>query len=96
MTRTQINKWAGVLPLSFSALALAVVLYAVATGWERNLPDEGAAAHSFQLLIAAEVPLIALFLWTADRSHPAPVLRRLAVQIAAIMVAMAPVLLFHL
>ena len=96
MTRAQINKWAGILPLSFSALALALVLFVIATGWERNLPDEGAAAHSFQLLIAGQLSLIALFLGTANRSRPAPILRRLALQAAGIALAMGAVLLFRL
>lgn len=96
MTRTQVNRWAGYMPLLLSGAALALVLFVVATGWERGLKDEGAAAHIFQLLIASEVPLILLFLWTADRSRLPAVLRMLAVQFAAVMLALGPVAFFHL
>lgn len=96
MTRMQVNRWAGVAPLLLSGAAFALVLFAVETGWERNLPDEGAAAHIFQLLIAAELPFIALFLWTADRARPSAIRWMLAAQLAAIMIALGPVALFHL
>lgn len=96
MTRTQIHRWAGVTPLILSAAALALVLSAVVTGWERNLRDEGIAAHLFQLLIVAEIPIVALFLWTAERAQSRSTLRFLLCQLAAIGLALAPVAFFHL
>lgn len=96
MTRAQINRWAGLLPVAMSLGALAIVATVVFTGWERHLSDEGAAAHLFQLLIAGEIPLIALFLMTAERGRAAFVLRLLAAQGGALLLALAPVAYYHL
>lgn len=96
MTRVRINRWTAAAPFFMSGAALALVLGVVATGWERNLPDEGAAAHLFQLLIAAEIPIVALFLGTADRTRFPATLRLLAAQVLAILLAIGSVALFHL
>ncbi|MBW8744672.1 MAG: hypothetical protein JF628_10065 [Sphingomonas sp.] len=96
MTRTQINRWAATIPLFLSGAAFLLVLGVVATGWERNLPDEGAAAHLFQLLIAVQIPLIAVLLWTADWSQPRSLGKWLVIDAAAIALACAPVALFRL
>ena len=96
MTRSQINRWAGITPLILSGAALALVVAAVTTGWERNLRDEGVAAHLFQLLIAAQIPGFALFLATADRSRVQAMVKWLALDVAAIALAFAPVVIFHL
>lgn len=96
MTRMQINRWTTAAPLLLSGAAFLLALTAGLTGWERNLPDEGAAAHLFQLLIAAQVPVILLFLWTADRTHPGSIGKWLALDVAAIALAFVPVALFRL
>ena len=96
MTRAQINRWTAILPVVMSLAALALVGAAVATGWERDLTDEGIAAHLFQMLIVAEVPVVALFLGTADRGNFRRVAGLLAMQIAALGAALGSVALFHL
>jgi len=96
MTRAQINRWTGILPVAMSLAALAIVLVAVTTGWERHLADEGAAAHIFQLLIAGEVPFVLLFLLTAERGRMAAVARLGGIQVAAVMLALGSVAYFHL
>jgi hypothetical protein len=96
MTRTQINWWAGRMPVLMSLAALMLVLVVVTTGWERHLHDEGAAAHLFQLLIVAQVPVVALFLATADRRDPLRLFPLLAAQTAAVLVALGSVALFRL
>jgi hypothetical protein len=96
MTRVQINRWAAIAPIVMSGVALALVVVVLATGWERNLADEGAAAHLFQLLIVAEIPLMGLFLWTSDRAKSGSAAGLLLAQLAAIGIALAPVALFHL
>jgi len=96
MTRTRMNHWAGIAPFVLSGLALVLVLTVVATGWERHLPDEGTAAHLFQLMIAAQIPIIALFLWTSERTRLRSTTGKLVCQLAAIGFALAPVALFHL
>lgn len=96
MTRTQINRWTTAAPLLLSGAAFLLALTAGVTGWERDLPDEGVGAHLFQLLIAAQVPIVILFLWTADRAQPRSTAKWLALDLAAIALAFAPVALFHL
>ena len=96
MTRTRINHWAGITPLFLSGAAFALALWAGISGWERNLPDEGAGAHLFQLLMAIQIPIIALYLGTADRDRPRTIVKWLALDLAAIALACAPVAFFHL
>lgn len=66
MMRERVNRVSGVAPILMSAAALAIVGFVVLTGWQRHLPDEGAAAHIFQILVVAQAPLIMMFLGTAD------------------------------
>jgi len=97
MTRDRLNRLFRALPLIMSALALGLVVFAVITGWERNFPDEGAAAHTFQLLIVAQAPFIFGYLLTADwKRGRGAVLPVLGMQIAAICLALIPVAAFHL
>jgi len=49
--------------------------------------DEGAAAHIFQLSIAALVPSFALFMFTADRRRPLQSIVPLVVSAVALIVA---------
>jgi hypothetical protein len=49
------------LPLAMSLTALAVVLGQAAIFGVVHEPDEGAAAHMWQLLIAGQVPVVAFF-----------------------------------
>jgi membrane protease YdiL (CAAX protease family) len=70
-----INRASGkvLIALSFTAL------FAVLSGYTRPpQPDEGAAAHIFQLSIMAFVPVILLFLATADWRQPLRSVRPLA------------------
>ena len=79
------------LPLAFSLLALAVVAIHVARFGTAREPDEGTAAHLWQLLMAAQVPLIAFFAirWLPEEPKPAFVV--LALQAVAVLAALAPV-----
>ena len=63
-------------------------LFAVLSGYAQPpQPDEGTAAHIFQLSIAALVPMIILFLATADWRLPLRSARRLAVPAGALVLA---------
>jgi hypothetical protein len=67
MTAQQINRVTGWIVTVLSATALLTVL----SGYTHpRLPDEGTAAHIFQLSIVALVPMILLFLCTADWKRP--------------------------
>jgi len=70
--------------LSFTALL------AVLSGYTQPpQPDEGAAAHIFQLSIVALVPMILLFLATADWKLPLCSARPLALSTAFLVLAFA-------
>jgi len=63
-------------------------LFAVLSGYAQPpQPDEGTAAHIFQLSIVALVPMIILFLATADRRLPLRSARLLAVPAGALVLA---------
>ena len=96
MNRQNINRITGVAPVVLSLAALLIVLVAVATGWDKGLPDEGAAAHIFQLLIAVQVPIILIFLATADRKRIMRIAGPVAFQAAALIVAIGSVAYFKL
>ena len=88
-----VGRWG---PMAMSAGAFAIVVLALASGWDRGLKDEGAAAHLWQFLIALQAPLVAAFLLTADWRRPLLIGRALALQAAALACAMAPVAIFRL
>lgn len=58
--------------------------------------DEGALAHTWQLLMVCQIPEIAWFALTRLRRAPRPALKVLGIQLALALAAMAPVLLFGL
>jgi len=96
MTRARLNRLAAVLPLFCSLAAFALVVTALALGWETHDADEGAAAHLFQLLIVAQLPFIAAFVATADWRRIVTPARMLGLQAGALMLALAPVAIFRL
>jgi hypothetical protein len=49
------------LPVAMSLVALAVVLAFLAMHGPAPQPDEGAAAHIWQLLMAAQAPIVLFF-----------------------------------
>jgi hypothetical protein len=95
MSRVRLNRLAARVPVICSLGAFVLVVVALATGWETHSRDEGAAAHLFQLLVVAQLPFIAAFALTADWRRATP-MRVLALQGAALALAMAPVAIFHL
>jgi hypothetical protein len=70
VTRRQVNITLGVAPVVMSALALALVIIAVTTGWQTRQPDEGTAARLFQLLVFTQPLVILAFLATANWTRP--------------------------
>jgi len=96
MNRQKINRISGIVPIVLSLMALGLLIVAVLTGWEKGYADEGAVAHIFQLLIVAEVPFILVFVATAEWKRIARVAGVLALQAAALTLALIPVALFKL
>ena len=92
----RLNQVLATAPIALSALALAVVAAVLVTGWERNLKDEGAAAHIFQILIAVQLPIILAYLATANWNRWRGVIVRLGLQAIAMAAALSPVAYFKL
>ena len=77
-------------------IALTLVLVYVATFGTTREPDEGAAAHIWQLLMAAQVPLIVVFAIRWLPKRPKAALAVIALQIGAALAAILPVALLGL
>jgi hypothetical protein len=81
----------GLIVLALTALTtvfLGLVMPAVLSGHiPPPEPDEGTAAHIFQLSIVALVPMGLVFLATADWTNPLRILRRLAFPGSAVVLA---------
>jgi len=84
------------LPVTMSSLALATLLVAFVTGNAVPEPDEGAAAHIWQLLMAGQVPIVAYFAIKWLPQAPRQALYVLALQVGLVLAALAPVYLLHL
>lgn len=83
-------------PIVMSLAALAVVLARIALVGTTHQPDEGAAAHLFQLFIVGQLPIVAFFAIRWLQRTPKRALVVLAWQALAVLVACAPVFYFHL
>jgi uncharacterized membrane protein len=78
-------------PVAMSLLALAVVIGHAAIYGIAHEADEGVAAHIFQILMAAQLPVIVFLIVTRLRREPLETLRVLAVQAAAAFAAFTAV-----
>ncbi len=79
------------LPVAMSFAALATVLAHVVMFGVAREADEGTAAHVFQLLMIAEVPIVAFFAIKWLPRSPGQALQVLALQVGAALAALAPV-----
>ncbi len=96
MNISALKKPTALVPIAMSFAALAVVLgYVVVFGAAREA-DEGAAAHVWQMLMAAQVPFIAFFAIKWLPRAPGQALLVLALQACAALAALAPVFLLGL
>ncbi|HEY6752976.1 MAG TPA: hypothetical protein VI027_16835 [Rubrobacteraceae bacterium] len=84
------------LPVAMSFAALATVLGHVAMFGVVREADEGTSAHIFQLLIAAQVPIVAVFAIKWLPRAPRQALQVLALQASAALAALAPVFFLNL
>lgn len=83
------------LPVVMSLGALVTVLMFVALHGTAPQADEGASAHVWQLLMAAQVPIVLFFAIKWLPQSPRQAVPILGLQIGAALAAMAPVFLFH-
>lgn len=83
------------LPIAMSIGALATVLIFIAVHGTAPQADEGAAAHIWQLLMAAQIPIVLIFAIKWVPRLPRQGVPILALQVAAALATMAPVFLLH-
>ena len=96
MRAETVNRVCAIVPIVMSALAVLLLVFAFATGWGQGHGDEGAAAHLWQLLIGGQAPFVLGFLATADWDRWRGVAWRFALQVGALVLALAPVAYFRL
>ena len=97
-----VKKPSALIPMTMSLIALAMLgglyAYGMATGHGGLVrePDEGAAAHIWQLLMAGQIPVLAFFAIKWLPRAPRQALYVLGLQAGAALSAMAPVYFLHL
>ena len=84
------------LPVVMSLAALSLVLLHVALFGAAREADEGTAAHLFQMLMAAQAPIVAFFAIKWLPRAPRQVFQILALQAGAGLAALAPVFVLNL
>jgi|SRR5512132_2176146 hypothetical protein len=93
---TLIKEPSAFFPIVMSAAALAIVFTYLAMHGVTREPDEGTAAHLWQLLMAGQIPVIAFFAIKWLPQAPRQALPVLALQAAAGLAAAAPVYFLQL
>lgn len=93
---TMLKQPSAFLPMAMSFAALATVLAHVIMFGVVREADEGTAAHIFQLLMIAEVPIVAFFAIKWLPRIPRQALQVLALQVGAALAALAPVFFLDL
>ena len=96
MSATPFTRPSAWLPLAMSFAALATVLGRIAFFGTAREADEGAAAHTFQLLIVGQLPVVAFFAIKWLQRTPKQAVAVLALQALAGAAALAPVWYFNL
>jgi len=81
------------LPIVMSFAALATVFIYIAMFGVARQADEGTAAHIWQILMATQIPIIAIFIIKWLPRNPVKALAVLALQGGAALAALAPVFL---
>lgn len=93
---TLMKKPSAFLPVALSLATLAILLVSLATSGIERGGDEGAVAHIFQLLMAAQAPIVAYFAIKWLPRAPKQALSVLTLQVVAALAALAPVFLLEL
>jgi hypothetical protein len=97
-----VRKPSALLPLAMSITALVLLggayIFVLTTGHGGLVrqPDEGAIAHSWQLLMAGQLPVLVFFAIKWLPRAPRQTLYVFALQLGAALAAMAPVYFLHL
>jgi hypothetical protein len=91
MSVSPMKRASALLPMAMSLAALALVLGHAAMFGVVHEADEGTAAHLFQILMVAQVPLVGYFAVKWLPRAPGQALRVLALQAGAALAAFAAV-----
>jgi hypothetical protein len=91
ITASPTRQPSAVIPIVMSLAALGAVAYHLARFGTAPQPDEGAAAHIWQLLMAGQLPVIGFYALKWLPQAPGPTLRMLALQVGAALAAVAPI-----
>jgi len=94
--RAILKRPSAILPMAMSLTALAIVLGHIAIYGAAREADEGAAAHLWQLLMAAQLPVVAFFAIKWLPRAPRQALIVLAEQAGAALASVAVVFHFNL
>ena len=92
---TMIRQPSAFMPVVMSLGALATVLLRIALVGTAPEPDEGTAAHVWQLLMALQLPVIVWFAIKWLPQTPRQALLVLGLQAGAALAALAPVFILH-
>jgi hypothetical protein len=84
------------LPVAMSLTALTIVVIHIALFGHARETDEGATAHLWQILMAGQMPVLALFFIKWLPRAPRQTLCVLALQAGAVLASLAPVFYFNL
>lgn len=93
MTASALRQPSALLPIAMSTAALLTIIVHIALAGTAPQPDEGAAAHIWQLLMAGQIPIIGFYAVTRLPQAPRPTLQILALQLGAAAAALLPVYL---
>ncbi|HZB83456.1 MAG TPA: hypothetical protein VE288_11525 [Rubrobacteraceae bacterium] len=96
MNTSIIKHFSAFVPLIMSFAALATVLVHIGMFGAAREADEGTAAHIWQLLMAGQVPVVASFAIKWLARAPRQALPVLALQVGAVLAALAPVYFLNL
>src|SRR4051794_21420457 len=91
MDVSPMTKPSALIPIAMSLGALATVLIHITLFGTARQPDEGTAAHIWQLLMAGQLPVVAFFGIKWLPIAPKRALQILSLQFAAGLAALAPV-----
>ena len=95
MKLSMLKQPSALIPVVMSFAALAVALGHIAISGVGRQPDEGTAAHLWQLLMAGQIPIVAFFVITSLPRRPRETLLILAIQAVAMLAAAAPVFVLN-
>jgi hypothetical protein len=96
MTLPLLKRPSALLPIGLAAGALTLPYLALMVFGPDPVGDEGAAAHTWQLLMAAQIPCIIFFLGKWAIREPKQTTIVFALQVTAFLAAAAPVFILGL